>query len=125
MIIGIGIDLMDVKKIEKSIRMDAFLKKVFTVEEVNDCRMVARPAERFAGKFAAKEACMKALGHGIRQGVWFTQIEIVNDENGAPYIRLMGEAEKLAGSKEVTKIHVTITHTKNMAAAVVVLENNL
>jgi holo-[acyl-carrier protein] synthase len=122
MIVGIGIDLTDIGKISESIRTDVFLRKVFTPTEIEDCLKSGNPAERFAGKFAAKEACMKALGHGIRQEVWFTQIEVMNDENGAPGIRANGNAEKLMIAKKVEKVHVSITHTNGIAAAVLILE---
>lgn len=122
MIVGIGIDLMEIEKISDSIRSEVFLRKVFTPAEIEDCLKSGNPAERFAGKFAAKEACMKALGYGIRQEVWFTQIEVTNNEEGAPCIHVNGKAEKLMIAKKIKKIHVSITHTKGMAAAVLILE---
>jgi holo-[acyl-carrier protein] synthase len=122
MITGIGIDLIAVKKIAKSIQSEAYLRKVFTQAEIEECRLVTNSAERFAGKFAAKEAFMKAIGKGIRQGVWFTQIEVLNEASGAPYVRVNGEVEISITMLDVKKIHVSITHTKNTAAAVVILE---
>lgn len=122
MIAGIGMDLVEVETFAENIQSDAFLRKVFTAAEIAECRLMANAAERFAGKFAAKEACMKALGHGIRQEVWFTQIEVLNDMRGAPYVQINGQAERVAGGMGVTKIQVSITHTRNTAAAVVILE---
>lgn len=122
MIAGIGVDLVEMEKFEENIQSDAFLRRVFTAAEIAECRLMANAAEHFAGKFAAKEACMKALGHGIRQEVWFTQIEVLRDTRGAPYVQINGQAERVAGGMGVTKIHVSITHTRDTAAAVVILE---
>jgi holo-[acyl-carrier protein] synthase len=123
MIIGLGMDLVEIATFEKNVNSEAFLRKVFTEAEIRDCHLMANSTERFAGRFAAKEACMKALGHGIRQEVWFTQIEVLNDVNGAPYIQVSGEAERVLNAKGVQRIHVSITHTKNTAGAVVFVED--
>ena len=122
MIAGIGIDLIDVEKIAKSIDSEVYLRKVFTKAEIEACRAVLNSAERFAGKFAAKEAFMKAIGKGIRQGVWFTQIEVLNEESGAPYIHVNGELEALMKELSVENIHISVTHTNRTAAAIVILE---
>ena len=122
MILGVGIDLASIEKIGESVKSEAFQRKVFMPAETAICEAYASPAEHYAGKFAAKEACMKALGRGIRQEVWFTQIEVLNDENGAPLIRLGGEAAQVAQNMGAAKIHVSITHSGGMAAAVVILE---
>jgi holo-[acyl-carrier protein] synthase len=123
MIIGLGMDLVDIAAFEKNIRSETFLRKVFTEVEIRDCQSMANSTERFAGKFSAKEACMKALGHGIRQEVWFTQIEVLTDANGAPYLQVSGEAERVMNAKGAKRIHISITHTKNTAGAVVILED--
>ena len=122
MIVGVGIDLMEVEKIEKDIQSNIYLRKVFTEAEIVECKSVLNSAERFAARFAAKEAFMKAIGKGIRQEVWFTQIEVLNNENGQPYIRVNGEAEKSLIALDIKNIYVSITHTKQHAAAVVILE---
>jgi holo-[acyl-carrier protein] synthase len=122
MITGIGIDVIEVKKIARSIHSELYLHKVFTEAEIEECKLASNSAERFAGKFAAKEAFMKAIGKGIRQGVWFTQIEVLNEESGAPYIRVHGEIESSTKKSDVKNIHVSITHTQSTAAAVVILE---
>jgi len=122
MIAGIGIDLIEVKKIAKDIHSDVYLHKVFTEAEIVECTSAPNSAERFAGKFAAKEAFMKAIGKGIRQGVWFTQIEVLNEESGAPFVRVNVELEASMKDLGVKNIHVSITHTKSTAAAVVILE---
>lgn len=123
MIVGLGMDLVEIADFEQKARSDAFLRKVFTEAEIEDCRSMANATERFAGRFAAKEAFMKAIGHGIRQEVWFTQIEVLNNANGAPHVQVTGEALRLVNDKGVKQIHVSITHTKNTAGAVVILES--
>ncbi len=122
MILGIGIDLASIQKISESAKSDAFRRKVFTPDEIAICETFANSAEHYAGKFAAKEAMMKALGRGIRQEVWFTQIEVLNAESGAPFIRVSGEAERLVKEMGVGKIHVSISHSDGMAVALVILE---
>ncbi len=122
MIVGLGIDLTEVEKIEKNIKSDAYLRKIFSALEIAECKSVLNSAERFTGKFAAKEAFMKAIGKGIRQEVWFTQIEVLNHDNGQPYVLAIGEAQTSLIALNVRNIHVSITHTKHHAAAVVILE---
>ena len=122
MILGIGIDISDIDKIAKSIESEAFQRKVFTPAELKSCGEIKNSAECFAGKFAAKEALMKALGAGIRQEVWFTQIEVLNDESGKPYINVSREAEKRLQQSGAKHVHVSISHSGGMAVAVVILE---
>ena len=122
MILGLGIDLISVSKIAESIKSDAFKRKVFTPAEIESCEAVANSAERYAGKFAAKEAFMKAIGKGIRQEVWFSQIEVLNLEAGAAYIVVRGEAERALSVLGAERVHISISHTEGMAVAVVILE---
>ncbi len=122
MIAGIGIDLIEIESIAANLHSKHFLRKVFTEAEIEECQSMANSTERFAGKFAVKEACMKAVGKGIRQGTWFTQIEVLNEESGAPFVRVSGEMENSVKAIGMSKIHVSVTHTKSAAAAVVILE---
>src|ERR1044071_3566944 len=122
MIIGIGIDLVEVETIKKDIQSEVYLRKVFTEREIRDRTSVLNSAERFAGKFAAKEAFMKAIGKGIRQEVWFTQIEVLNNENDQPYIQVTGEAQRSLVELHVRNIHASLMHANQHAAAVVILE---
>jgi len=124
MIVGLGIDLVSIAKISKSVKSEAFRRKIFTPAEIGSCESVANSTERYAGKFAAKEAFMKAIGKGIRQEVWFTQIEVLNRETGAPFIQVSGEAKKALSFLGAKSIHVSISHTEGIAAAVIVLEAN-
>jgi len=123
MILGIGIDITEIKKIEESIRSQAFQRKVFTPAELKAVAGFKKKAEHLAGKFAAKEAFMKAIGAGIGQQVWFAQIEILNDEFGKPFIKVSGEAEKRLEESKSEKVHISISHSGGMAVAVVILES--
>ena len=122
MILGLGIDLVDVRSMEKNIQGDAFLRKVFTQDEVVSVARYRNRTEHLAGKFAVKEAFMKAIGAGIRQEVWFTQIEVLNNDSGQPQVNVTGEAEKRFRYMGATQVHVSISHSGGMAVAVVVLE---
>lgn len=122
MILGIGIDISDIDKIAKSVESEAFQRKVFTPAELKSCGEIKNSAECFAGKFAAKEALMKALGAGIRQEVWFTQIEVLNNEAGKPYINVSGEAGMLLQQSGAKNVHISISHSMGTAVALVILE---
>lgn len=123
MILGIGIDLISVSKIAESVKSESFRRKVFTLAEIESCELVANSQECYAGKFAAKEAFMKAIGKGIRQEVWFLQIEVLNRETGAPYIQVNGEAQRTLFDLRAERVLVSISHTEGMAVAVVILES--
>jgi holo-[acyl-carrier protein] synthase len=122
MIIGIGIDLIEVGKISASLNSETYLGKVFTRAEIDECRSKANSAEWFVGKFAVKEAFMKAAGRGIRQGAWFTQIEVLNEESGLPIIQVSGKMESAIQAMGAMKVHVSVTYSNISAAAVVILE---
>lgn len=122
MIIGIGIDITDIRTMEESIQSEAFKRRVFTLAELEAVQEYGNKAEHLAGKFAAKEAFMKALGAGIWQEVWFTQVEVLNDESGKPYLKVSGEAAKRLEASSAKTIHVSISHSGGMAVAVVILE---
>ena len=122
MIIGIGIDITEIKRIAKSIESEAFLNKVFSPDELKTCGEFKQKAECLAGKFAAKEAFMKAIGMGIRQEIWFTQIEVLNLESGQPWLRLNGEAQRRLEELHASGVHVSLSHSRENAVAVVILE---
>ncbi|MBN1256578.1 MAG: holo-ACP synthase [Planctomycetes bacterium] len=124
MIIGIGLDICETQRIREAISRhgERFLKKTFSAAEQAACKASANTEERYAARFAAKEAAMKALGTGWQKGIGFLSIEVGNDEIGAPVLQLHGNAQKLAGEKGVARMHLSLTHTGDYAAAVVVLE---
>jgi holo-[acyl-carrier protein] synthase len=123
MIVGIGIDLVSISKMAERIEKPGFIEKVFTEEEIKYCSAHAKSAERYAGRFAAKEAFMKAIGRGIKQEVWFSQIEIRNRASGAPQLYCHGKADEALKYLEVAKIHLSISHTQDTAVAIVILED--
>ncbi len=123
MIYGIGTDIIEVERIRGFIsKGDAFKKRVFTDQEIAYSDSFRDPAPFYAARFSAKEAFVKALGTGFTGGIGFNQIEVYHVELGKPEIRLTGKAKEEADKKGITKIHVSISHVKDWANAVVVLE---
>lgn len=119
MIIGIGMDLAEVERYRFDERKLAwFGRKVYTEEEMAYAMRKRNWPERLAGFFAAKEATRKAFGHAIP----WSHVGVTHERSGKPVIRLYGGAAKLIERRGVSAIHLTITHTAGMAAAVVVLE---
>lgn len=125
MIVGIGVDLTPWEPFEEGEASPTFLERAFSAAEMADCQRGLATAACLAGKFAAKEAFSKALGTGMRDGLWFTQIEVMHDGSGAPKLRPSGEAERLVQQRGVSRIHVTITHSAGLAVAVVILESDM
>src|ERR1022692_4134903 len=124
MIIGTGVDIAEVPRIRESIERfgDRFLQRIFTAGEIRYCERKANRYERYAARFAAKEASMKALGTGWSHGVRWRDIEVVNAPGGKPTLNLAGVARSLANRLGVTTISLTITHSGNLALAQVIFE---
>jgi holo-[acyl-carrier protein] synthase len=124
MIIGVGIDIVDQQRIEHSIVrfQQRFLTRLFTTQEVSRCEDCRHPAERFAVRFAAKEAFMKAIGRSALRPVTFVEVEVLNRASGAPYIVTHGTAKILCEQLGVQHIYLSLTHSAGIAAAVVILE---
>ena len=123
MIHGIGTDIIEVNRIEKNLEKVSGLKtKLFTAKEIKYCETKRHSAEHFAARFAAKEAFFKALGTGWRYGFAFTEIEIINNELGKPEITVSGKIEKYITENNISNIHISISHLKDIANAVVILE---
>ncbi len=119
MIVGIGIDLAEVARYNfPQAKREWFARKVYTEEEMAYAMRKRNSAERLAGFYAAKEATRKAFGHAIP----WRRIGVTHEDSGKPAIRLFGDAANLLQRRGVTQIHLTITHTAAMAAAVVILE---
>lgn len=118
--IGLGIDLVELDKFEASLTSPSFVKKVFTETEQRYCQQKKMPTLSYAGKFALKECVMKVLGAGIYQGVWFAQIEILNDDAGKPMVQLHRKAKTIGQNLAIANWHVSITHTATTAAAVAI-----
>lgn len=123
-IIGLGVDIAEVGRIEAAIQRhgETFLKRVYTPGERAYCEEFRNKYERYAGRFAAKEAAMKALGTGWRRGVRWVDFEVVREIGGRPTIRLNGEAKKIAEEMGVKRIALSITHTEMQALAQVIFE---
>lgn len=124
MIFGIGTDIIEVKRMEsRLVDNDALKQKIYTLAEQRYCDQgkVTR-FQRFAARFAAKEAFFKALGTGYRYGMAFHEIEVMNDELGKPYIVVHGKVKEFLEKEGVSIIHLTISHVKEMASAFVLLE---
>lgn len=122
MIIGIGTDFIEVKRIAQAIaRNPRFLHRVFTEAEIAYCQGRGFPETSFAARFAAKEAVSKAFGLGIGQIGW-KEIEIVNDENGQPVVQLLGNCAMIASERAIGRVLVSLSHTKGHAMAMVILE---
>ncbi len=124
MIVGIGLDLIEPGRLAHSLERhgDRFEQRVFTPGEIAHCASRADRVQALAARFAAKEACMKALRTGWSGGLGFRQIEVVRAGQDPPELRLTGAAAERAREMGVKTVHVTLTHQPTMAAAVVVLE---
>ena len=114
-----GVDIIEIPRIQEIIerRGERFLKRIFTEEEI---RFSKNKIERFAGRFAAKEAVMKAFGTG-RIGISWTDIEVVRTEDEAPEIKLHGRGKVFAKSEEIDDISISISHSKKYAIAFAVI----
>lgn len=124
MIVGVGTDLAEVRRIQESIARfgDRFLDRIYTKSERAYCESKANAAERFAARFAAKEAGMKAIGTGWNFGVTWKDFEVVNEPSGRPKLVLQGVARQIATRLRVENVAISLTHTSEMAFAIVMLE---
>ena len=118
--IGIGVDLCEVDRMRTALRRTPTLRRrIFTEDEQRYCDRRADPTERYAARFAAKEAVMKAMGVGMGACKW-REIEVAKARSGAPSVRLHGGALALAEERGVTRWHLTLTHTSHLAEAIAV-----
>ena len=125
MIIGTGVDLAEVPRIRASIERhgERFLKRVFTPLEIAYVERKANRFERYAARFAAKEAGMKAIGTGWRGGITWQDFEVANEPSGRPTLRLSGRAAEVAAELKVRRIALSLTHTAEHGMAFVVIED--
>ncbi|MCB9895253.1 MAG: holo-ACP synthase [Planctomycetes bacterium] len=123
-ILGLGTDIVEVARIDKLLqdKRQEFLARVFTPIEIEYCRAKARPEIHFAARFAAKEAFMKAIGTGWSQGVGFSQIGVVNNEDGKPALEITGEAKTVLDGLGPSFLWLSMSHTREYATATVVIE---
>ncbi|HEY7096594.1 MAG TPA: holo-[acyl-carrier-protein] synthase [Terriglobales bacterium] len=125
MIVGTGIDIAEVPRIAEAINRygDRFLHRVFTEAEIHYCDTKANRIERYAARFAAKEAGMKALGTGWNYGVRWRDVEVCRQPGGRPTIAFHGKAAEFAAKLGVAHVALSLTHTETQALAQVILEN--
>jgi holo-[acyl-carrier protein] synthase len=124
MILGTGVDLAEVDRIRAAIARfgPRFVKRIYTPGEIAYVERRANRFERYAGRFAAKEAGMKAIGTGWKRGVRWQDFEVANLPSGRPTLKLHGEAARIAGQLGVKAISLSITHTAELGMAHVILE---
>jgi holo-[acyl-carrier protein] synthase len=125
MIVAIGVDSIAIRRIDDLWQRTGarFLDRVFTERERAYCLSRHRPAESLAARFCAKEAVMKCLGSGWAKGLGFRQIEIERDAAGAVQVRLSGEAAARAAARAIRTVHLSLTHTDDVATAFVVAQS--
>lgn len=124
MILGIGIDLVSIPRIERLLRNwgERFKKRVFSQEEIDNSQLYKRRSERFAANFAVKEAFFKAVGKGSKGNIRMLDVEVLRDEYGKPHVNLHGKARRIAEMAGIHSVHVSISHDGDYATAVVILE---
>ena len=125
MIFGVGIDLIEVSRIARQVSAGPrFLDRIYTEKEIAYCEGKKNKVQNYAARFAAKEAFLKSIGMGWQKGLAFKDIEVVNNPLGKPELVLSGKSLELAEKHHITGIHVSLTHLKDVAGAVVVLETD-
>jgi holo-[acyl-carrier protein] synthase len=123
-ILGIGLDLVEVARFERAVirHGDGFLEELFSPREIAYCQGMRRPCPFFAARFAAREAFFKALGTGREGSIGWLDVEVQRETSGKPFLVLHGEARRVADGMGVTRVHLSLTHTEEYAAATVMLE---
>lgn len=124
MIFGIGTDLIEVERVaDKLEKKSGFKELVFSPNEIIYCEARTNKYEHYAARFAAKEAFLKAVGTGWRNGTAFNEVEIYNDEEGKPEIRFLGNTATTIAAMNLGKIFVSLSHLKSMACAMIIIES--
>jgi holo-[acyl-carrier protein] synthase len=125
MIVGLGIDIAEVDRVKAAIERhgERFLRRIYTDAEIRYCESKANKFERFAGRFAAKEAAMKAIGTGWKGGVAWREFEVVREPSGRPTVRFHGKAAEFAQRLGARRASLSISHTEQQAIAQVILED--
>ncbi len=123
MIFGLGIDIIHVPRVDKGlVRTEGLKETLFTAREIAYCESRGKSSQHFAARFAAKEAFLKAMGSGWRDGYRFNEIEILNDGSGKPEAFVHGKVKTFCEEKGISRVHVSLSHTQDLAEAVVILE---
>ena len=121
MIVGIGNDIIEIERIERAISKEGFKDKIYTQRELENIKKRGNRAENYAGVFSAKEAISKAIGTGVRE-FSLTDLEILNDDLGKPYVVVSEKLDKIIKSKkEDYQIEISISHSKKYAIAIAII----
>lgn len=125
MIVGTGVDIVETRRIEEAFSRlgERFARRLFTPGEIAYCEKFKNRAERYAARFAAKEAAFKALGTGWRDGVRWVDVEVTHQPSGKPELRLQGRAQELAAQLGVARMSISISHSDRYAVAQVIFES--
>ena len=122
-IFGTGIDLIDISRINKSIKNKNFIDRIYSKSEIQQARFLKNKSSFFAKRFAAKEAFSKAIGTGITEGISFKEISVVNNIKGKPTIKLSGKTKSVLLKKiKKARVHLSLSDEKNHAVAMVIIE---
>ncbi len=126
MIVGIGVDIAETARIAQALERhgDRFSRRIFTPREIEYCERFKNKAERYAARFAAKEAAFKALGTGWRDGIRWLDVEVTNLPSGKPELRLEGQAREAGRRLSVSRASLSISHTDHYAIAQVIFESD-
>lgn len=124
MIVGIGCDIIEIERIARAIKRESFIQRVFTAKEAAYCQSRGQQAvASFAARFAAKEAVLKALGTGLREGS-LQEIAVANDAVGKPLVQLSGHFAALSRQLGVKNIQISLSHSRDFAVAYVIMEDD-
>ena len=124
MIVGIGCDIIEIERIARAIKRESFIQRVFTAKEAAYCQSRGQQAAAsFAARFAAKEAVLKALGTGLREGS-LQEIVVANDALGKPLVQLSGHFAALSRQLGVKNIQISLSHSRDFAVAYVIMEDD-
>lgn len=124
MIVGIGCDIIEIERIARAIKRESFIQRVFTAKEAAYCQNRGQQAAAsFAARFAAKEAVLKALGTGLREGS-LQEIAVANDALGKPLVQLSGHFAALSRQLGVKNIQISLSHSRDFAVAYVIMEDD-
>ncbi len=124
MFLGLGIDIIEVERIESRIKAElGFRELVFSESEILYCEKKTNKYEHYAARFAAKEAFLKALGIGWTNNIYFNEIEIINNQYGMPELFLLGKTKLHLGNLAKSTILVSLSHLKSIATAIVIIES--
>jgi len=126
MILGTGVDIAETARIEQGLERhgDRFAQRIFTRAEIDYCEKFKNRAERYAARFAAKEAAFKALGTGWRRGIRWLDVEVVHQPSGKPELVLTGRAQEIARELQVTRTSVSLSHSDRYVVALVIFEGD-